>query len=138
MFLLKRAEIDASVTVTPIWGFEKAFKLPTDFVTVLQILDTNLEPITSFQILDDHIQSDEEETIYLLYYSNNYQTNKVPAYFKEMAGAYLADQVSHKLNPQERPRISQNYLMAKDAARKAELRNQPPQFYAKHNSKYIN
>lgn len=136
-FLLKKVVLTPDGQETPAWGFTYSMKLPEDFVTKLQLVDTNAEPVTNHQIVGKWIESDEA-ILWLMYYSRNYQADRIPGYAKELIGAYLADQISHKLNPQERPRIQQNYLMAKREARTAELRNQPPQFYAKHSSKYIN
>jgi hypothetical protein len=136
-FLLKRAKLSPSGTVTPVWQYSYSFKLPQDFVTKAQVLDSNLDPITSHQIVGDYIESDEEE-VYLLYYSRHYQSERIPGFVKEMIGAYLADQISHKLNPQERPRIQQHYARVERDARRAELRNQPPHFYNKPSSRYLN
>ena len=128
--MIRRLVLSYDPLATPSFGFSYACNLPSDFVTLSQLQDSLGNPLDTWSIEGGHILSDETE-IRIIYYTNEYQAERIPAYMVELMAAYLAYQISFKLNPEERPRLFEGYLSTKQEARRAEARNSPPQWYAK-------
>jgi hypothetical protein len=132
--LFRRAKTTPDPTATPDFGYTYAHQLPSDFVRVRSVQDVNDDTLANWEIEGRYILTDEDE-LRLRYVSDELSSSKLPAYFYEVIGGYLATQIAFKLRPEERTRLFDEYLRAKAEARRAEHSNHPTTHWTVSRSK---
>lgn len=131
--LFGREILTPDPTATPVFDYLYSSPLPADFVSLRSLTDTNTTEVTKFEIEGRYILSDEK-ILWLRYNRDTWNVNKVPAYLKETIASYLASQIAFKLNPDERPRLIQEFDMVRLRARRAEYRNRSVDHYTSSRS----
>lgn len=99
---MRAVKIDASASVSPSFGFDRAFDKPTDFIRLNQIsADENFSfPLEQYEIEGDYIYA-WVDPLYLRYVSNastyGADFSKWPDTFSEYVGYWMATQIAPKL-----------------------------------------
>lgn len=83
-FSIKRANIAADV-VTPTWGWDNAYPLPSDCLRLLEIKD-----VSEFSVENNKILCDETDAIYIKYIFKVTDTGLFPSLFNEVFSVSLA------------------------------------------------
>ncbi len=101
-FAKRTTELQASTSITPAFGYQFAFELPTDFIRTLAVASDAffIQPLTQYDKEGSTIFC-EIETLYLMYVSNDGQYGNDlslwPGNFTEYVEHYMARKVAPTL-----------------------------------------
>ena len=134
-FALRAVEIDYSTSVTPDFGYARAFDKPTDYVRTAAVCADEFFNVPLLQYADeaDYWFSDLD-TMYVKYVSDDddygYDYGKWPQTFSKYVSAYLANEIAPRLTQDKEKRVMIDSLMTrrlKDAKSKDAM-NDPTKF----------
>lgn len=91
-FAIKRVQIAADGTA-PAWGYAKRYKLPTDFLSLLEIKGS-----PEYRIEDGYILTDVGAPLYILYVRDIQSSGDFDDMFAEVFAAEMAVECSERIN----------------------------------------
>lgn len=136
-FALATVELPA-VSTPPAWGFANSFQLPSDFLRLVQVNDTFVDPsLNDYRQDDDSAYRIEAGTIYtdfdaplkLRYVRDITDPGRFDPLFVEAIAGKLAYEACEAItqNSGKREQANQDYVMAKRDAYKVNAIEKPPQ-----------
>ena len=107
----------------PLFGFNKTFQLPSDFIKIIEVW-----PISRFRIQGDTLLSNED-TINILYVAEPTDVNTLDVLLGEAIALKLAVEISETLTGKDglKERMMQKWVMALQEARSANSKDKTPE-----------
>lgn len=107
----------------PLFGFNKTFQLPSDFIKIIEVW-----PISRFRIQGDTLLSNED-TINILYVAEPTDVNTLDVLLGEAIVLKLAVEISETLTGKDglKERMMQKWIMALQEARSANSKDKTPE-----------
>jgi len=88
-FTVKRQELARVSGVTPAWGYDYTYQLPSDFVFDIRLEDTSV----NYEIVNDYLNCDETDDVNLFYVAETTLTGRYFALFESA----LVERIKSKL-----------------------------------------